>query len=91
MANKTNTWTMSNIQKQFLDLVSNAGENGITYREARRVIPELKTGAINTLITKGYVNTDGATRDFVAEIVYQGEVIGKKSYSDKVYRLNKAE
>ena len=86
MENKK-TWTMSATQKQFLDLVANAGENGITYREARRVIPELKTGAINTLITKGYVTTEGATRDFVADIVYEGEVIGHKTYNDKVYRL----
>jgi hypothetical protein len=86
MENKK-TWTMSATQKQFLDLVANAGDNGITYREARRVIPELKTGAINTLITKGYVNTDGAERTFVADIVYEGEVIGHKTYNDKVYRL----
>lgn len=86
MENKK-TWTMSATQKQFLDLVSNAGENGITYREARKVIADLKTGAINTLITKGYVHTDGADRTFVADIVYEGEVIGHKTYNDKVYRL----
>ena len=86
MENKK-TWTMSAKQKQFLDLVSNAGENGITYREARKVITDLTTGAINTLITKGYVSTDGATRDFVADIVYAGEIIGHKTYNDKVYRL----
>lgn len=87
MAQTNKTWTMSPLQKQFLDLVSNSGENGITYREAKRVIPTLSTGAINTLITKGFVSTDGATRDFVAEIVYNGEVIGRKTYNDKVYRL----
>lgn len=87
MAQNQKTWTMSETQKSFLDLVANAGENGITFREARKVMPSLTTGAINTLITKGYVSTDGATRDFVAQIVYEGEVIGKKSYSDKVYRL----
>ena len=81
------TWTMSATQKSFLDLVANAGEKGITYREARKVIADLKTGAINTLITKGYVSTDGDTRDFVADIVYEGEVIGRKTYNDKVYRL----
>jgi hypothetical protein len=87
MAQNQKTWTMSPLQKSFLDLVANAGDNGITYREAKRVIPTLSTGAINTLITKGYVSTDGATRDFVAQIVYDGEVIGKKTYNDKVYRL----
>jgi len=79
-------WEMSETQKQFLDLVKGAGADGITFREAKKVMPSLSTGAINTLITKGYVSTDGATRDFVADIVYNGEVIGHKSYNDKVYR-----
>lgn len=81
-------WEMSETQKAFLELVKGAGADGITFREAKKVMPNLSTGAINTLITKGYVNTDGETRDFVAQIVYNDEVIGKKSYSDKVYRLN---
>ena len=80
-------WEMSETQKAFLELVKNSGADGITFREAKKVMPELKTGAINTLITKGYVSTDGDTRDFKADIVYQGEIIGTKSYSDKVYRL----
>ena len=85
MANKN--WEMSELQKAFLGLVKGAGADGITFREAKRVIPNLSTGAINTLITKGYVSTDGNTRDFVADIVYNGEVIGHKTYNDKVYRL----
>lgn len=80
-------WEMNETQKAFLELVKGSAD-GITFREAKKVMPNLTTGAINTLITKGYVNTDGNTRDFVAQIVYDGEVIGKKSYSDKVYRLN---
>jgi len=87
MAQNQKSWTMSPLQKSFLDLVANAGENGITFREAKKVIANLSTGAINTLITKGYVSTDGDTRDFQADIVYNGEVIGHKTYNDKVYRL----
>lgn len=79
-------WEMNETQKAFLELVKGSAD-GITFREAKKVMPELKTGAINTLITKGLVNTDGNTRDFVADIVYDGEVIGHKSYNDKVYRL----
>ena len=79
-------WEMSETQAKFLELVKGSAD-GISFREAKKVMPELSTGAINTLITKGYVSTDGATRDFVADIVYNGEVIGHKSYSDKVYRL----
>ena len=80
------TWEMSDTQKSFLELVKGSAD-GITFREAKKQMPSLSTGAINTLITKGYVSTDGETRDFVADIVYNGEVIGHKSYSDKVYRL----
>lgn len=80
-------WEMNETQKAFLELVKGSAD-GITFREAKKVMPELKTGAINTLITKGLVNTDGNTRDFVADIVYEGEIIGHKSYNDKVYRLN---
>ena len=79
-------WEMSETQKAFYKLVKESAD-GITFREAKKVIPSLSTGAINTLITKGDVSTDGNTRDFVADIVYNGEVIGHKSYSDKVYRL----
>jgi len=86
MEKTTKTWTMSDTQKQFMELVK-ASADGITFREAKKTMPSLSTGAINTLITKGYVSTDGATRDFKADIVYEGEVIGHKSYSDKVYRL----
>ena len=46
----------------------------------------LKTGSINTLKSKGIVSTDGK-REFVADIVYDGEVIGHKTYSDTVYKL----
>ena len=89
MANKK-SWEMSELQKAFLELVKGSAD-GITFREAKKVIPSLSTGAINTLITKGYVSTDGNTRDFVADIVYEGEVIGHKTYNDKVYRLAEQE
>ena len=88
MSKDAKAWTPSETQKEFLELVKNAGVDGMSFREAKKVMPKLTTGAINTLITKGYVNTDGATRDFVADIVYDGEVIGHKSYNDKVYRYN---
>jgi hypothetical protein len=79
-------WVMSDTQKSFLELVKGSAD-GITFREAKKEMPNLTTGAINTLITKGYVSTDGPTRDFQADIVYNGEVIGHKTYNDKVYRL----
>ena len=81
------TWEPNETQKAFVELVKNSGADGITFREAKKVMPNLSTGAINTLITKGIVSTDGPTRDFVADIVYNGEVLGHKKYADKVYRL----
>ena len=45
-----------------------------------------KTGSINTLITKGYVVTDGE-KDFTCDVVYNGVVVGKVTKSGKVYKL----
>lgn len=79
-------WEMNETQKSFVKIL---GENpdGLTLREIRKAYGiEFKTGSINTLKSKGLVNTDGK-REFVADIVYDGEVIGHKSYSDTVYKL----
>ena len=79
-------WEMNETQKSFVKIL---GENpdGLTLREIKKAYGiEFKTGSINTLKSKGIVNTDGK-REFVADIVYDGEVIGHKSYSDTVYKL----
>lgn len=83
-------WVMNDTQKSFVEILSNNKEqfpDGMTLREIKKVSgKEFKTGSINTLKTKGIVNTDGK-REFVADIVYDSEVIGHKSYSDTVYKL----
>ena len=87
MAQKT--WTPNETQKRFLKIL---GENpdGMTYREIKAKYGiEFKTGAINPLITKGLVAKADGTRDFVAEIVYNGEVLGTKAFHDTVYVLVK--
>ena len=79
-------WEMNETQKSFVKIL---GENpdGLTLREIKKAYGiEFKTGSINTLKSKGLVNADGK-REFVADIVYDGEVIGHKSYSDTVYKL----
>lgn len=83
-------WEPNETQKSFVKILKDNAESypdGMTLREIKKVSGvAFKTGSINTLKSKGVVNTDGK-RDFVADIVYDGEVIGHKSYSDTVYKL----
>ena len=83
MANKT--WSMNDTQRQFVEVLKNY-DNGITLFELKLIGREFKTGSINTLITKGYVVTDGE-KDFTCDVVYNGVVVGKVTKSGKVYKL----
>ena len=86
MATKTN-WTANETQTRFMQIL---GENpdGMTLREIKSKYGiEFKTGSINTLLSKGKVRKADGTRDFTADIVYNGEIIGHKSYSDTIYVL----
>ena len=81
------TWTPNETQTRFMKIL---GENpdGMTLREIKsKYGVEFKTGSINTLLSKGKVRKADGTRDFTADIVYNGEVIGHKSYSDTIYVL----
>ena len=79
-------WEMNDTQKKFVEILKE-NPDGMTLREIKKAYGvEFKTGSINTLKTKGIVNTDGK-REFSADIVYDGEVIGHKSYADTVYAL----
>ncbi len=87
---KEKQWEMNETQKSFVAILREnlkVYPDGMTLREIKKVSGvAFKTGSINTLKSKGIVNTDGK-REFVAEIVYDGEVIGHKSYADTVYAL----
>ena len=86
MATKTN-WTANETQTRFMQIL---GENpdGITLREIKSKYGiDFKTGSINILGTKGLVKKADGTRDFVADIVYNGEKIGEKAYHDTIYVL----
>ena len=89
MADKK-SWEMNDTQKSFVNILKEnegAYPDGMTLREIKKVSGiAFKTGSINTLKSKGIVSTDGK-REFVADIVYDGEVIGHKTYSDTVYKL----
>ena len=86
MANQKQ-WEMNDTQKKFVEILKE-NPDGLTLREIRKAYGvEFKTGSINTLSAKGLVNTDGK-REFVADIVYEGEVIGHKTYKDTIYKLN---
>lgn len=90
MANKKTDWAMNDTQKAFVAVLRENKEaypDGMTLREIKKVSGrEFKSGSINTLASKGIVSTD-EKRTFSAEIVYDGEVIGHKTYNDTVYKL----
>ena len=83
MANKT--WKMTDTQKQFVETLENY-ENGATLFELKLAGKEFKSGSINTLISKGVVETAGE-REYLCDIVYNGVVVGKITKTGKVYEL----
>lgn len=83
MAN--NTWTMNDTQKAFLDTLKGY-PNGATLKDIELDTGKIfKTGAVNPLITKGYITaTEGTT---VVNLVYRDTVIGTVTKSWKIYKL----
>ena len=78
-------WKMNETQKAFVEVLANYPD-GVTMFELKLAGHDFKTGSINTLITKGYVVTDGE-KDFACDVVYNGVVVGKVTKSGKVYKL----
>lgn len=79
------TWTMNETQKRFMEVLGGYAE-GVTMFELKLVGHDFKTGAVNTLITKGLVVTDGE-REFQCDVVYNGVKVGTMKKTGKVYRL----
>ena len=80
-----NTWKMNETQKAFMEVLGQYAD-GVTMFELKLAGHDFKTGSINTLITKGYVVTDGE-KDFACDVVYNGVVVGKVTKTGKVYKL----
>lgn len=80
-----NKWTMNETQKAFMGVLANYAD-GVTMFELKLAGHDFKTGAVNTLITKGLVVTDGE-REFACDVVYNGVVVGKVTKTGKVYKL----
>ena len=78
-------WKMNDTQKAFMGVLANYPD-GVTMFELKLAGHDFKTGAVNTLITKGLVVTDG-DRDFACDVVYNGVVVGKVTKTGKVYKL----
>lgn len=79
------TWTMNETQKRFMEVLGGYAE-GVTMFELKLAGHDFKTGAVNTLITKGLVVTDGE-REFQCDVVYNGVKVGTMKKTGKVYRL----
>ena len=60
--------------------------NGVTLFELKLAGKEFKTGSINCLTGKGYVEIAGE-REFVCDLVFNGQVVGKSTKSGKIYKL----
>ena len=90
MAN-VKTWTMNETQKSFLMALANGGKTLEQVNYGRET--EIKTGSINTLIGKGYVETEDADFNATETLVVKypdGTEITKtkeKTVSRKVYTL----
>ena len=78
-------WKMNETQKAFVGVLANYPD-GVTMFELKLAGHDFKTGSINTLITKGYVVTDGE-KEFACDVVYNGVVVGKVPKTGKVYKL----
>lgn len=85
MAN-TKSWVMNETQKSFTEILGQY-PNGATLLEIKlEKGKEFKTGSINTLISKGIVIAD-SEKSFACDIVYNGQIVGKTTKTQKVYRL----
>ena len=79
-------WSANDKQKLFLKVLKEA-DGALTLSEVSEIVgQEIKSGSINTLITKGLVVTDGE-REFACEVVYNGQVVGKVTKTGKIYKL----
>ena len=81
-------WKPSETQKTFMKALE--GTDGLTLRQINHKLgTNIASGSINTLITKGYVETSDTT--FECNIVSQadGEIVGTCKKTVKKYRLLK--
>lgn len=79
-------WTPNEKQVAFMTVLKEHGS--CTLREASKEIgKEIKSGTVNTLVTKGYVATEDKT--FECNIVAQetNEIVGHCKKTIKVYSL----
>lgn len=85
MAKETKSkWTPNETQKAFLQVLAERGE--VTLFELGLEGIVFKSGAINTLIKQGLVDTSDE-RKFVCDVVFNGKVVGKQTKTAKVWRL----
>ena len=87
MENKTtNKWEMNDTQKEFVKILSE-NKDGITLFDIKaKYGKEFNTGSINTLKSKGIVNTDTKIK-VQYDKVFNGEVIGVGTATWTVYKL----
>lgn len=82
----TKTWEMNANQKAFLEALKSMGGKATLLDLKLAGKGDFKTGAINTLKTKGYVTNDNEV-EYTCDVVYNGNVVGKVTKTYKVYEL----
>lgn len=84
MAN-TKVWEMNDTQKEFVELVK-ANTEGVTLFELKLAGKTFKTGALNTLITKG-VLVNAGEKVFECDVMYNGVKVGTVKKTAAIYKL----
>lgn len=89
MANKKE-WVMNDTQKAFVEALKANGGKATLFELNYFKGYNFKSGAVNTLIKKGYVNADEEV-SYDCDVVYNGTKVGSVKKTAKVYALVNAD
>lgn len=84
MANKT--WEMNENQKAFLNALKENGGKATLFELNKFKGYDFKSGAVNTLVTKGFINADEKV-EYVCDVVYNGVKVGTVKKTATVYAI----
>lgn len=85
MANKK-TWEINDNQKAFLNALRENGGKATLFELNYFKGYNFKSGAINTLVSKGLVNADEKV-EYTCDVVYNGVKVGSVKKTATVYAL----
>ena len=80
------TWTINDNQKAFLNALKENGGKATLFELNHLKGNAFKSGAINVLVTKGYVKADEKV-EYTCDVVYEGVKVGTVKKTATVYEL----